>query len=485
MGRATARGALAFWGLAACAFLVPALPRLVSRGLFMDGLWYAVIARNQALGDGSFWRPMLTPTLRPGFFADHPPLAFALEAGFFRLLGDHWWVAGVYSLATALVTMGLLVGLWRAVERDIGASPPSVAALGWLPVLFWVAIPLVAWSFSNNMLENTMGVFVLLAAAAAWRAATSPHGIAWSAAAGAALFGALLSKGVTGLFPLAFPLVLALTLRRPSPGRAAAHTLVMLGTIAGLLALALRSPGAEAYLERYLAGNFLPVVAGERGTVAHPFHIVGKLGLELLPALVVAALVAWAGGARGRALGGPRARAAAAFALLGLAGSLPLVLSPVQSGFYLVPSFAPFALALALVARPSAEAILAWLAARPAWRAGLGAASALLVAGTLAHAATQAGAVRGPGSLIQDVRAIVGVVPPRTTVGACPALYPAWSLHGYFALYGRVALDANSSAHEYFVATDAACAPPPGFARVDLPTVEYHLYRRVPGPGRP
>ena len=55
------------------------LPRLVTHGTFMDGLWYDTIARNQAIGMGSFWRPMFTPTVSPGFFDDHPPLVFAIE----------------------------------------------------------------------------------------------------------------------------------------------------------------------------------------------------------------------------------------------------------------------------------------------------------------------------------------------------------------------------------------------------------------------
>jgi 4-amino-4-deoxy-L-arabinose transferase-like glycosyltransferase len=388
------RASLPFWGLTAAALFVAALPRLVAHGFFMDGLWYAVIARNQAIGVGSFWQPMFTPTISPGFFADHPPLVFAIESLFFRAFGDHWWVAKLYSAATALATMALIVGLWREAERGLGGTP-SLRGLGWLPLLLWVATPLVAWSFSNNMLENTQGLFVLLAALAAYRAAASPRGLAWSVLLGAALYGALLCKGFTGLFPLAFPLILAVTLRRLPMGRAAVQTLVALVVLAGLTALTLQWSEARLFAERYLFGNFLSLVSGSRGGVSNRLHIVGKLLLDLAPALGLLGLIAWGGRSPARGGGEERRRSALAFVLLGLAGSLPLTLSPVQSGFYLVPSFAVFAIGFAILVGPSARLLLGRIAARERWRDGLTAVAALLVVGTLVHAAGSMGTITG------------------------------------------------------------------------------------------
>lgn len=477
MNRALPRSALPFWLLAASAFLIPVLPRLVSHGLFMDGLWYAVIARNLALGVGSFWRPMFTPSITPTFFADHPPLSFGIESLFFRALGDHWWVASVYSSATALVTMALLLSLWRRCERLLGAAP-DVPALGWLPLLLWVVTPLVTWSYSNNMLENTMGIFVLLAALAFLRAARSPRRAAWSVAAGIALFAALLCKGLVGLFPLAFPLILALALRRPSPGGALALTLLALATVAALVALTLQLPAARLYAERYLEGNLIPLVSGSRGGVANRLHIVGKLLLELAPALAIVVLLAWFGRSRGGGMGVARARVATALLLLGLAGSLPLVLSPIQSGFYLVPSFALFAVGLAVFARPSAEALLRWMKVRLSLVRALTAFSALLLAGSLGYAATRIGTIGRGGSTIADVRAIGTVVPPGATVSVCPELAREWALHGYFALYDRITLDAGPLTYVYFVAREDRCKPPAGMSRVALPTRSFHLYRR-------
>ena len=65
--------------------------------------------------------------------------------------------------------------------------------------------------------------------------------------------------------------------------------------------------------------------------------------------------------------------------------------------------------------------------------------------------------------------------PRGATVGICPASYREWSLHGYFMLYDRITLDANSAEHEWFVGKD--CAPPRGFARHSVRTNGLTLYR--------
>ena len=49
------------------------LPRLAHRGMFLDGVTYASIARNLAEGRGRFWAPHYTATIYPAFH-EHPPL---------------------------------------------------------------------------------------------------------------------------------------------------------------------------------------------------------------------------------------------------------------------------------------------------------------------------------------------------------------------------------------------------------------------------
>ena len=127
---------------------------LFSDGMFMDGLLYADISRNLAAGLGSFWKPHLTQTLFNEFY-EHPPLAFGLQSLFFSLLGDSIYVERLYSFLTYLIVGYLIVVIWSKFTGE--------KRTGWMPLFLWITTSGVAWAAANNMLENTMTVFVCCA----------------------------------------------------------------------------------------------------------------------------------------------------------------------------------------------------------------------------------------------------------------------------------------------------------------------------------
>ena len=432
----------------------------------MDGLWYDTIARNQAIGIGTFWKPIFTPTLSVPFFADHPPLVFAIESTFFRVLGDHWWVGKAYGFVTLLASSTLVWALWRT----LGGSRRE----GWLPLLLWLSAPLVTWSFSNEMLENTMGMFQLAAAWAFVGASTKPgtRGDVLCVLGGALLFAAVLCKGAVAPFPLVVPVAFALLARRGTPRGAVVQAFTAAAVIAILLWLVLQIPDARTYWQRYTSTNFLPVVSGQRGGVDNRLHIVWKLFTELLPMLVLCALIAWAGWPS--RVDDGRRRVSAAMVLAGLAGSLPIALSPIQSGFYLVPSIPFFALGLAFLVEPRARELVARVGP---WERLVTAVSAALLLSAGAYAWSRAGTIDRGGPVIRDVQAIGRLVPNGTTVGMCPSMQREFSLHGYFMLYDRIALDAGSLEREWFVADTTQCEPAPWYAPAAITTAKLRLYR--------
>ena len=88
-------------------FLIICAPTLWSKGMFMDGLYYATISRNLAEGTGSFWQLHFTATSYPIFY-EHPPLAMGLQSIFFKIFGDSVYVERFYSLLTFIIT-GLII----------------------------------------------------------------------------------------------------------------------------------------------------------------------------------------------------------------------------------------------------------------------------------------------------------------------------------------------------------------------------------------
>jgi 4-amino-4-deoxy-L-arabinose transferase-like glycosyltransferase len=125
-------------------------PNLLSEGLFTDGMYYAAISKHLSDGVGSIWSPFFSHTINNPFY-EHPPLAFWLQSGTYRLLGSGFWVDKVYSLIMSCASGALLVQI--ASKLDFKQT--------WLVFLFWFSVPVVLWAIPNNMLENTVQVWVL------------------------------------------------------------------------------------------------------------------------------------------------------------------------------------------------------------------------------------------------------------------------------------------------------------------------------------
>ncbi|MBA3284769.1 MAG: glycosyltransferase family 39 protein, partial [Nitrosopumilus sp.] len=201
---------LPFFILTASVFVFLVLPSLFKEGLFMDGLIYAAISKNLANGLGSFWSPYFTATFLPSFH-EHPPLAFGLQSIFFDVLGDAFYVEKIYSLFTAIIQGVIIIAIWRSFSGE------KYKETFWLPIFLWITIPLCFWTYSNNMLENTMAMFttsaILMQLLAFKR--SQPHYLLFIISA-VLIFLAFLSKGLPGLFPLAFPFIHWIVLKKLS-----------------------------------------------------------------------------------------------------------------------------------------------------------------------------------------------------------------------------------------------------------------------------
>ncbi len=88
-----------FWLFTVALLFALTLPVLVQDGMFQDGMLYAGIAKNLAGDRGSFWALHFSPTLF-NIFNGHPPLAFGIQALFFKILGNSIYTERVYSFFT-------------------------------------------------------------------------------------------------------------------------------------------------------------------------------------------------------------------------------------------------------------------------------------------------------------------------------------------------------------------------------------------------
>jgi 4-amino-4-deoxy-L-arabinose transferase-like glycosyltransferase len=437
---------------AICAAL---LPRLAHRGMFFDGITFASIARNLAEGRGRFWEPSYTATIYPAFY-DHPPLGFWLQSLWFRALGDHWFVERLYSLTAGVIIGLLIVFTWRSLY-DADAS--DARDYEWLPVAFWIAVPVVSWTIVGNLLETTVAVFVAAAGAAVVAGTRHSVGvaIAGGAVSGLCIVGAVLVKGPVGLFPLAAPVILALLpeRRRMLPWCTGAQWAAV-GACAVIL---LTTPASHESLTRYFNQQVMAALAGRREVSGSSFTIVVELlqGVWLPIAIVAAITIAGA-----RAWSRPSAhdrRIALAFTLIGLAGTLPILASPKQSGHYLMPAVPFYAIAAGALMMPTVSGLARRMSGT---RAAL---AVKVVAVMLALGAFAAMPLRVLERDPQRLAALDGLAPfaPRgATVGICAAANSDWVLHAWLQRRFAMSLDASGAPHDWFLESGGAtpgCPP--------------------------
>lgn len=464
------------------------LPRLCAEGTFLDGEIYACLARNAAAGRGTFWAPHFSATTYTQWF-EHPPLGIFLGSLPFRVLGDHILVEHLYAFAILLLAGWMLVAAWRRLFAD----QPGTRALGWLPLLMWLLNPQVTWAYANNMLECAMSLFTM---AAVWLTVTGLIGprVAWGRVllgAPLLILAAVLTKDVVGFFPLATALALALAGGAVSWRRAWLVVIAQTAVVAALLALLLAWPAARENLVQFTQTQLLASLSGRRGETANQFVFLVKLFNTLLPSLLLAAFL-WLAGRRhvnGKAPGPDRyARWSWALLALGLAGSVPLVVSERQSLFYVVPSFPFYALGLAVLVGPrTAAAMAAWRTDSRRWQA-LTVATVVLLVAVAGWSISRFGTVYRSPAARADARLIVahlhaadGGAAEEPVVEIPPNLAEDWGLETLLQRYGAVAVSRTAAAGRWYVASaDPDTSGLVSWQRVPLATTTYHLYRSRP-----
>jgi 4-amino-4-deoxy-L-arabinose transferase-like glycosyltransferase len=441
--------------LAVTLLLALVVPRMIQRGMFLDGVTYAVLARNMAIGVGTLWAPSFSTTVYRTFH-EQLPLGLGVESLAFRLLGDSLAVERIFSVAVLLATGVLMMALWRAfLPRRLDSTP----------LFFWVLPSVVTWAAINNMLENVQGLFTIAAVYALVRAdqgATAGTTAGWSAAGGVATLGGFLAKGPVGLFPLAVPPLLLLARRTARPGRVVVTWAVLLASASlAMLALFAYDP-SRAAMAAFVESHLVPALQGRRGlprtSVDIARHLTLGIWARMAALLVVVGVVRWRQATRWRL-----ERSVVFFFAVGLVASLPVLVSPVLAGHYFVPAVPFFALAAGALAVPFLEVTSP---ARAGWRTSW----PVAVAGGLAFAV--AGVIMVHGTLeprdremVRSLDALAGVMPASTTIGTCAAAAEDWGLHGYVQRFFRSSLDPRDRAVDgWFLVANEACLAPAGCA---------------------
>ena len=343
MARAS-RSSLLFLAISVYCLLV--LPRMLSHGMFLDGVAHASIARNMAEKYGSLWQPYYTATVYPAFY-EQPPLGFWLQSWAYRLCGDTPYVEALWGFFVGALILGVLGGIWRRLQ-------PQEAALSgvWFPLVLFVITPMTSWAFSNNMLENTMTLFIVVAVYFCIVSLQNPtllSAVLYGVLSGGSIFLAFLVKGPVAMFPLAVPLI-AMISGGKKLARGVVTTFVLVTTLALAFGLLFSMSTASAhFFTRYVRQQVLASVTGEREISASRFNVLKVVGREnLVPLLAAGTLTAVLYRLQKSTISSIHTPLCLYYLGIALAGTLPILISVKQKRWYAFPALPFYSLAIAV-----------------------------------------------------------------------------------------------------------------------------------------
>ena len=422
-----------FYLLTIAIFLGTISPNFLSDGMFNDGLQYAAISNNLAHGIGSFWDLFLTPTLYPHFH-EHPPLAFGIQSLFYTVLGDSIYIERLYSLITYFITGLIIILIWNRITKR--ASHKTA----WLPLLFWIIIPLIIWSVSNNMLENTMMIFTSLSVLFTIKSIETNR-LLNLVLSGVMLSLAVLTKGLVALFPLTLVFWIFMFDKRLNFKRMVGDSIVlMLSLIIPFLLLFVFIPESYdsllAYFNKQIIGSITSIQ-----TVDSRFYIVERLFKELLPIIVLVIIIYFITKKEG-----PIHYKSKWFYILfflGLSGVLPIMISMKQSGFYILATFPFFSISFAELISPQVNSLVKKINYNSsAWKLFKYSTYTLLIVSIMLNLFF-INKIGRDKDKVEDVYAIIEIVTKNTTISCSKSVITEWLLHGYLQRYGNICIDSN------------------------------------------
>ncbi len=435
------------------------LPRLVVQGLFGDGLLYSSMARNMAIGKGSIWQPFFSSgywieNIKPIYY-ENPPLMLWLQSFFFRWFGDFWWVEKFYSFCLFLVNAFLLVKIWHLFEKKY----TLIAGLGCVVLFFWSIMPRVIWGNPNNMMDNQMLTFCLLAIWLIFKGLSSKTMtslLIYNSLAGVSVFLGVLAKGPVAVYPLAIPFLWAVFTKEISLKKGfllSAYITIM--TLVFFASLLWQNQAAYSFFENYWQQRLQAVIVGSRTDMAligwERFETLQYLAVELLPMVILFLLgyvflkikrisvhsnkkynqIAWF------------------FVAVGFSATLPIMISTKQSAVYLLPGLPMFAFAGSFFVVSFLEKMLAFSTQKFVTR--LLYFSYLGVFVTLVYTFTEIGKVGREKALAHDIIELKKIIPANERIGVCPEMMEDFTYHTNLQRFGYFELQ-SSDTTRFFLA---------------------------------
>jgi len=444
-------------------------------GIHGDGLEYGTVAMNMADGVGTFWKPYLDDAIHP-VFHEHPPLVFWIQSFFFRIFGDGLYLESFYGALVGLIILGCMALFWQRVRGDF-----QLSRLGtWWPMLLIVSLPIYTYMMQTNRLICTYTILAILPAYASYRSMVgNRHMVLFSLLSGVLIYLGFIAKGPVAFFTFAVPAIAWIALKARF-SRAVFSTLLAMVTFALILLATFHLfPESADFWKGFWNAQVMASLKSERAVGDTHWYLVERWAAEMAVPVVVAGVFMALSRISFRQI--QFNRQALFFLLIGIASSLPFLISTRQHNRYIFQSYPFYILSLAFAADSIAAGIESILSDRPRLRAAIGAIALVFFLTAFASMLYKKDYVRGRKPFYKDIYLQKIELPARTTISACPGamILNDWLFADMMRVY-RVSLTPEMGKGYYLIAKDSGCAVPQGYQRINRePTLKYHLYKKA------
>lgn len=465
---------LPFWILTISVFIVLIVPELVKDGMFMDGLLYTTVSKNLADGFGCFWFPRYTETFHLPFFHEQPPLVFGIQALFFKIFGNSIYVERFYSLLTASITFFLITILWK----EIFYSKKKLKQMSWLPAFLWVIIPVCFWAYSNNIQENTMGIFTLSSTIIILKALRiNKYRIIYLMLGGVFIFLASLSKGFPGLFPLSIIIIHQLIFKKLSFSKTILYSLILVAVTVIIYLIILINDNAYLSLTTYLNERVLNSI-NSVSNVNSRLYLLFRLFTEMIPVLILCLIILLIGKYKSiKTKISSNKKMIFFFLLIGFSASLPLLITLEQRGFYLVTSLPFFAIAFAIIIAPTLVKLINQMNEISSFTKTANIITVLILVFVLTFSTLQIGKYSRDKQILQDIYLIGTKIPTGETISTEPDIWHKYNVHSYFMRHFKISLTTGFNT-EYFITNKNYKIHSDDYKKIVLETEMFDLYKK-------
>ena len=425
-------------------------PFLIQDGMFMDGQIYATVSHNLANGYGTFW----FPTFSKHYFFEYSeqlPLFFGVQAIFFKVLGDSMYTERIFSFVMAILTAYNISLIWKLFYRN----NIQQKNMDWLPILYWIMIPVISWSYSHNVEEVLMSVlatgsvfFILKGLLTQKR--IIPHLLI----GGFLIFLTSFCKGFQGLFPLVTIAFYWLFYRNISFTKALGYSLLLAAVPLIIYTFLMLNDTTHESIMNYVNNRLVRTFTKESSaTTGNHFSLLVQTFEQLIPVFLIIAITFITLRIKKVKSKLPNWKDFGFFLSIGLSGSLPLMVTLEQRGFYLTTSMPFIAIALAGIGAAYLTPLIQKVDTNSKNYKIFNAISIIALVIAIILTGMQYGKARRDGDRLHDVYAIGDSISTHSSISLSSELKSNFALKAYFSRHYYDNLDSDPvNLHKYYIA---------------------------------